>query len=301
MHNHDTAVDSNHRFSLIAWLLTPLLIIWVATSYLFGAIKQPEWTKSRTDQKQNIIIKQVPIAAKKPSPVPPYVWDGKGLVTLWFDDGWMSQYTIALPLLSSHSMKGALAVPTQLIGLDGYMSWYHVQKIQEDGWEITAHTRTHSCDTSKMTPQFLNDELVGGKQDLTDNNFQADNFVTPCGIETKLMQEIVKKNYASLRTSEPGFNPLPVTEPYHLLVQTMRTTITLKQVKAWIQEAEKTHTWLIIMFHQVDESKREYSVTPSLLQSILKELETSDIHIVSPSEVLQLEIGTTATPSYGLN
>lgn len=278
----------NKRWSLVTWLFIPLLLVWLSTNYLIGVI-HPDINWPSSDLPSQNSIKEVPIQQPK-IVIPKYKWQGTGLVTLWFDDAWTSQYTDAFPILEKNGLKGALAVPTGLVGYDDYMGWSQIKRLQYKGWEITSHTRTHSCTLNKDSVAKVENELHGAEKDLDAEGLLNDNFVSPCGVSSPIMVQIAKKYYLSYRTSEPGFNNIPVDDPYNLLVQTMRSDVTIDQVQSWIDEAKSEKKWLIIMFHQVDTTKREYSVTPEKLSSVLNLIKQADLPVVLPSQALNISI-----------
>src|SRR3989344_983554 len=107
------------RLPFLSWTVLPILGVLIATNYIFGLTRRPTWA---------IIYDTKPSvsgAATQNSPdngVPEYTWDGRGIITFWFDDAWTSQYIVAFPVMKSAGLPGALAVPTNAIGWDEYMT-----------------------------------------------------------------------------------------------------------------------------------------------------------------------------------
>jgi len=66
------------------------------------------------------------------------------LIMISFDDGYETDYTIALPMLRKYGFKGVSFVTTGFLGKDGYMNWGQIQKLKEGGFSIQSHTHTHS-------------------------------------------------------------------------------------------------------------------------------------------------------------
>ncbi|HSX18688.1 MAG TPA: polysaccharide deacetylase family protein [Candidatus Saccharimonadales bacterium] len=275
------------RKFLLTWIVLPIIIVWLTTNYLIGIFRSPAWLA----EKNNTAIASGALAqtGEKPPTIAKYTWNNTGLVTLWFDDGWNSQYTTAYPILEEFGYKAALAVPTNLIGNDPYMGVAQVKKLQTNGWEMTSHTRNHNCRLFEANEQTLESELGGSKDDLKRMGLGSDNFVSPCGVDSLQMKTTAEKYYSSFRTSEPGFNPIPVEDPYNLVVQTMRVNVPFSTVQSWIYQARQQHKWLIIMFHQIDSSGTEYSITPSMLHDILGEIEKDQLPVVLPNQVLKID------------
>lgn len=269
------------RLFLIAWVILPLVLVWLSVGYLIGINQQPKWNQASP-------LAQATVTAPPPA-VKAFNWTGQGgVVTLWFDDAWRSQYYVALPVLQQKGFVAAMATPTHLVDTNGYMNWAQLKRLQHLGWEITSHTQSHNCDLIYSNVTSIDKELTGAKRELESQGLLADHFVTPCGADSAELIQIAKREYLSLRTSGTGFNPIPVTEPYSLKTYVLNTSYTFDYVKKLIQEAQQTNTWLILSFHQIDHEGREFSVTPELFNQIIDEIDRSGIQVALPSQVLNI-------------
>jgi hypothetical protein len=130
------------------------------------------------------------------------------------------------------------------------------------------------------------------------------NFVTPCGIDNPAYNQAVKQTYLSLRSSYGGYNPLPVSDPYNLKVQAITWNTTPEQVVGWIQDANASRSWLILMFHQIQLKEEKYAVSPANFRKMVEAVALSKIPVVLPAQALQLvddasepENSTEASPS----
>jgi len=282
------------RLPLLSWLLIPGIALWASTSYLIYFISRPsEPTVLGQTTYQTVPGQTTRSISETPTTInnqEKFFWKKEGLVTLWFDDAWESQYSLAYPSLEQRGFKAALAVPTNLVGYEAYMDWHEIQRLQYKGWEITSHTRSHACELDKDNPNSLDYEIAGGKQDLLSKGLRAEIFVSPCGVKSALMDEVVKKSHLAERTSEQGFNPLPIADPYYLKVQTIRVSTNSHEVITWLNEASKNKSWLILAFHQIGSGGEEYSTTPETLRAILDLIENSDLSVVLPSQVLSIKL-----------
>lgn len=273
------------RLFLIAWVVLPIVLVWLSVGYLLGLNQQPKWNQASALTKQTVTA--------PPPAVKAFNYAGQGgAVTLWFDDAWRSQYYVALPVLQQKGYVAAMAAPTHLIDTNGYMNWAQLKRIQHLGWEITAHTQSHDCDLIYRSPATIDQELTGAKRDLESQGLLADQFVTACGADSEELIRIAKREYLSLRTSGTGFNSIPVTEPYSLKTYVLNTSYTFDYVKQLIQQAQRDNTWLILSFHQIDNEGREFSVTPELFNQIIDEIERSGIQVALPSQILNLQSST---------
>jgi peptidoglycan/xylan/chitin deacetylase (PgdA/CDA1 family) len=281
------------RLILLTWVFIPIIMVWFSTGYLLSANNKPDWVNNSEELvTQNTTTNAV---MARPSANPEKLkWNGQGLVTLWFDDAWESQFSLAYPLLSELSLVGALAVPSKMINFPNYMSWYQVKSLQYHGWEITSHTRSHSCNPDDYSESFVKDELEGSLRDLTSQGLFVDNYVTPCGLNSALEIEYAKKNYLSLRTTIDGHNPLPIQDHYNLKVQAIERTTTIADVQKWLDEARQNGSWLILMFHQIDDiPENKFGSTYQTFSDIIKQVKQSGLSVVTPSQVLHLVVDDT--------
>jgi peptidoglycan/xylan/chitin deacetylase (PgdA/CDA1 family) len=65
-------------------------------------------------------------------------------VLLTFDDGYLDNYTLGLPLLKKYYMVGDFAIITSVIGTPEYMSWAQVNDLVNKGNYLSSHT-VHHC------------------------------------------------------------------------------------------------------------------------------------------------------------
>src|SRR5688572_27578610 len=85
-------------------------------------------------------------------------------VTITFDDGFLSTYTNALPILSARNITATIYPNTSTINTgtqaDGFpgMSWAQLESLQNDfGWEVGGHTDTHPELPTLTQPQIANE------------------------------------------------------------------------------------------------------------------------------------------------
>ena len=64
-------------------------------------------------------------------------------LTYSFDDGHISTYSRALPVLSSYGQVGTANVVYFWIGRSGTMSFDQIKELESEGWEICSHSLTH--------------------------------------------------------------------------------------------------------------------------------------------------------------
>lgn len=131
----------------------------------------------------------------------------KNPVALTFDDGWVTQYRYALPLLREHHMKATFYIYPNPIGKDArFMTWDQVKEVQAAGMEIADHSYTHPL-LSKLTPIELHHELYDSKTVLEEKlGTKMTDFASPFGYTSPaVVAELKADGYETGRTTNPGF------------------------------------------------------------------------------------------------
>jgi peptidoglycan/xylan/chitin deacetylase (PgdA/CDA1 family) len=104
------------------------------------------------------------------------------VVILMFNDGWLSTYTNALPILESYGYKASFAIyPKAQDGkYSDYMSWAQVEALSKAGYDVESHTYSHLVLTG-VSASILQSELVNSKQVLQQHGIQAGALIYPEG------------------------------------------------------------------------------------------------------------------------
>jgi len=64
-------------------------------------------------------------------------------VAITFDDGWISVYDIAFPILKKYGFPATIFIYTDFIGGGKAMSWKQIKELSEAGFDIQCQTKTH--------------------------------------------------------------------------------------------------------------------------------------------------------------
>ena len=82
-----------------------------------------------------------------------------------FDDGYLSQYALAAPVLEKYSATGRFFLTGAWVGQNGYMSWSDAKELHRSGHHIGSHGWSHQMLTQCSAAE-LREELRRSKGEL---------------------------------------------------------------------------------------------------------------------------------------
>jgi hypothetical protein len=281
-----SAKEGSHSF--LFWLVVPFIIVWLTVGYFIGFVEEhPSWSKTGYAQTSDVEVK-------------PYTQEftsistnvNQPLITLWFDDAWLSQYTKAYPILKQYGFPAAIAVATNAIEKTSYMNWAQLRILQGKGWEITNHSNLHDCTMQNWDQTKISQDLMTATTLLWKNKLTSNIFVTPCGIDSQTLRDEAKMQFIAYRTVNPGFNETDNLDPFQLKVKNTDINTSVDQIKGWVDEALRDNSWLILVFHKVGEntsgvSADEYNISIQDFAEIVSYINSKNIKVVVPSQIIQ--------------
>lgn len=105
------------------------------------------------------------------------------LVCVFFDDGWLNQYFVALPILLTHNFKATFGIITGYLnagtGIFKYMSKKEIEELARYGMDVASHSETHPHLTANLTDEQLRKEIIDSKKYLDTMGTNARTFVYP--------------------------------------------------------------------------------------------------------------------------
>ncbi|MFH1968329.1 MAG: polysaccharide deacetylase family protein [bacterium] len=208
----------------------------------------------------------------------------QGMVTLSFDDGWLSTYRNGIPVLNSYGIKSTQYIFTDALGTAGYITSAQMLDMQNQGHEIGAHSKTHS-DLTTLTDAQLTDEILGSKQTLEALGANTiTSFAYPFGEWNENIKNILgQSGYQGARTAmlqDGGFN-YANQDPFLLKTVSVEIDTSVTEIQQWILEAINNRTWLILVYHQIENSGGQYSTTPQNLRSVANYISANNVKTVT--------------------
>ena len=119
-------------------------------------------------------------------------------VIIFFDDGWKSVYEKAMPIMDKYGLVGTIAlVSDHADGAFGskYMNWNEIKELQNKGWKIEAHGKSHVKMAELSEDEFIK-QLIVSKENITNNLGTAPtSFIFPYNNATQKYVDMCAKYY----------------------------------------------------------------------------------------------------------
>lgn len=175
--------------------------------------------------------------------------DQNPMVVFTFDDGWVTQYDNALPILFEAEFSATAFLTEALIGGDKYMKEEHHATLSANGWEIGSHTRTHP---------FLT-QLDEGDQwqeiSYMPDGAEVVSFSSPYGDYNESVVGKVKFMYdyhVNAWSDAMGVNTVATWDPYNIHRLNVRWDTLPEDVCETVSKLEDNELFVLI-FHEVKE------------------------------------------------
>lgn len=125
-----------------------------------------------------------------------------------FDDGNLSDLTIAAPTLQRFGRVGEFFILTGRLDRDGYLLPEHLQELRDMGMEIGLHGRDH-VDWRSLDDKGLDEETIGARQVLSAALGRTIESVSiPFGAyNRRVVRHLMRCGYSAIYTSDGGTAP----------------------------------------------------------------------------------------------
>lgn len=219
----------------------------------------------------------------------PTVAPNPGFVSLNFDDGYESAYLNALPILDQAGLKSTQFIITGFLGNSGYVTTDQVLAMRANGHEIGAHTRSHPH-LSTLTDDQQQSEILGSFDDLVSLGVRPAFFAYPYGDYNSTSIYFARMVFLGARTTVFGDNDKSAN-PLLLNCYSVRlgsTLYAIGDITRLIDVAQANGTWLVLLFHRVDETGDPNSVPHDLIQQVVDYLVARQVRVVTMSQGFQM-------------
>ncbi len=272
-------VDINQRLRTIGGMVFFLLVV-SATFYPFLSAALFGKTITKSIDSREVLSSKASAQVHIPSGV-----FKNPVITIAFDDGWESTYKYGLPVLDKLDFKATFYILSDSFSDMQYMSVAQVTSLKDQGHQIGSHTISHP-NLSELSQTDLRYELMGSQRQLSAKFGQIQDFASPYGGYNDDTIAEIQKLYRSHRTVTAGVNTFENYDIYRLKSPNIKITTTTEEVAAWIEQAKSNNGWLILTYHEINDSDREYSTAPKLFEEQMQLIKDSGIPVATLEKVL---------------
>ena len=183
-----------------------------------------------------------------------------------------------------NDMIGTISPISDRIGRDGYITQEQLLYLQERGFEIASHSKTHERLSSTISSSILYEELVQSKIDLENMGLKINGYVWPYNIVTEEAFELVKENYLwttfynpisfsteimDLQTIEESYQKFGIFHEHTQGIGTGYELDSFSKVKEEIDFAIENNMLIGFKFHFIEIEEKETGTTPKLFEEIV--------------------------------
>lgn len=119
-----------------------------------------------------------------------------------FDDGHVTDFTVAFPLLCKFGFRADFFINTATVGSPGYLSWEQIVAMHTAGLSIQSHGHDH-VDLSRLCGPALSEQLGQSKRMIEDRIGHPVEFLSaPYGlVNSQVVEEALSQGYRAVCTS----------------------------------------------------------------------------------------------------
>lgn len=170
------------------------------------------------------------------------------LLSFVFDDGNDTDYLVAREIFKKQGAAANFAVVTDWINKENYLTVSQLLELQDDGFEIMSHSKTHP-NLKSLTTEQIASELSGSKATLEGWGLRVSNLAYPYNKNDARVRELAAKYYRSARRGRSMLNP---AAPDRYELNSYSFSHNINKMKALIDNAYAERKWLILYLHNID-------------------------------------------------
>jgi len=203
------------------------------------------------------------------------------VIGIVFDDGWLTQYTAARPILDEYGFKATFAIITEAPDRrPAYMSWDQIIALNNQGHDIESHTVSHLTLTSQDATS-IEYELSQSKQDLIKHGINAPLFVYPEGKgagDIDIEKLVQQHYYAACSINHGSLDMNQPFDPYAIPRYVVGKTTTMEMFERYVNQASDS-TIVIIYYHNINNESESTSVTPEAFAAQMQYLHDNNFTV----------------------
>ncbi|MFZ5893493.1 MAG: MopE-related protein [Myxococcota bacterium] len=186
-----------------------------------------------------------------------------GLLSITFDDGFASQFSLAKPILDTYGYPATAYVIVGVVGAPNYMTLAELTTLQNSSnWEIAYHSYDADVHTAGFpsTPALdLEQDIDLARDWLYDNGFEGHcDCAYPHGAftggATDVLSTVAARLSACRTVHQKHREAYPPSNPYKLRVLLVNKPVTVESVELALDRAKANKEWLILVFHNLTDT-----------------------------------------------
>jgi peptidoglycan/xylan/chitin deacetylase (PgdA/CDA1 family) len=193
-----------------------------------------------------------PASSPSPSETP---GPGKAVIIFTFDDGAVSDYLLAYPILKEYGIKGTSYINAKFTddNVKGRMSWDQIGEMREYGWVFGAHTCTHQHMT-KLSDKQIDKDCEELSSLFTSHGLDAPDIMAyPYGSYNSKVIKAIKPFYKQARLAyyRTDFVDPANTDPYKIpsISADMQSSGRLNELMSLVDKASEEGAVAVFRVH----------------------------------------------------
>lgn len=220
-----------------------------------------------------------------------------GMISLTYDDTYLSHFSIVRPYLDKYGFRATLYPIVDQLGIDaGHYTLVQLQQMHDrNGYEVGYHATTsaiHAAGLPSLTSKALASELAAGRVWQQNNGFaDSTSMAWPRGYMSPTVITAVNEYWSNGR-SISGVSPEianPV-RPYRLRCINA-AGMTLAQLQTEVDKAKLAHAWTIFLFHDVAASLSgtdSQQQTTAIHNGLIDYISSQSVNVLPVGEAMQI-------------
>ena len=208
-----------------------------------------------------------------------------GKVMMRFDDGYTSIATTGKAILDKYNQRGVLAILPNKVATAGYANLEQLKNLENTGWDIINHTWNHD-NLSFASAETAREVIESASEWMVENGIGNGNVVVLPGHATNAtVQGVCEELNIITCTGLSGYETLPPADP-HALKSLAGESVSASAIKSYIDACALDKSFLILLFHSVDNTGSAYSVSPAILDEVCAYIATKAVDVVTFSDLI---------------
>jgi len=210
-------------------------------------------------------------------------YDGP-LVSFLFDDGRIEDWTLIKPIFEEKDVPSNVALITDRVGKNGYLSWEQAKDLKSLGWSVISHTANHDRELLENEVD-IDREFYEARRVLKKHGLDYDILAYPFGETNDKIFDAARRYYKmAVNTVQGGSNESPYVDNYNFhrvagLSQPRGDEPTLAEVKQTVDDAIAHNKYIIFEDHSHYDSWTEEQLED--LEKLIDYIKEKEVPIVN--------------------